>query len=130
MWGLFEVGEHSILLVEDEPISSKVITDTLQQAGYKVHACQNGKQAVELIEQKSFPINLILLDSIMPEMDGLDFLHWRNVENQATEVPVIMLTAVADNEAIVTALEAGAQEYLTKPVEPEQLLRLVKMMVG
>lgn len=121
---------HSVLLVEDEPISARVIKETLQQAGYQVTACENGKQAVALLQGDKLSVNLILLDHLMPEMNGIDFLHWREREGCLTEVPVVMLTAVSDNDAIVDALEAGAQEYLTKPVDPEQLLRLVQALVN
>lgn len=121
---------QSVLLVEDEPISAKVIKETLQQAGYLVTACENGKQAVDLLKGGQVAIDLILLDHMMPEMDGIDFLRWRESEGCMLSVPVVMLTAVSDSDAIVSALEAGAQEYLTKPVDPEQLLTLVQTLVS
>lgn len=124
------MGAQRILLVEDEPIGRKVIADTLMQAGYQVTVCSDGKQAIELITaNKANSFGLIILDRVMPVLDGLAFLQWRNEKGYLADVPVIMLTAVKETEAIVDALEAGAQEYLTKPVDPEQLIHLVKEMI-
>ena len=120
---------EEILLIEDEVISRKVIADTLTRAGYMVKTCEDGKQALDHLRQHRQHYRLIILDRLMPVMDGLEFLQKLQQESLLGKTAVIMLTAVKEHEAIFDALEAGVHEYLTKPVDPEQLLALVKEML-
>jgi CheY-like chemotaxis protein len=119
-----------ILVVDDELISRKVVADTLSGAGYQVVSCDSGKQALEVLRQQP-DFDLIVLDHLMPEMNGVEFLHAMIAENlPCVGLPVLMLTAVRDHDEILSALEAGVQEYLTKPVDPEHLLELARSMTA
>ena len=113
-----------VLLLEDEPISRKVITDTLLEAGYQVDSYESAELALEKMDHSEGAYQLAVLDKIMPGMDGVDFLKEALSNNELANTPIVMLTAVRDNDEIIYALDAGIHEYLTKPVDLEQLLSL------
>src|SRR3990167_8820277 len=85
---------EEILLIEDEVISRKVIADTLTRAGYMVKTCEDGKQALDHLRQHRQHYRLIILDRLMPVMDGLEFLQKLQQESLLGKTAVIMLTAV------------------------------------
>ncbi|OGT31463.1 MAG: hypothetical protein A3E87_03810 [Gammaproteobacteria bacterium RIFCSPHIGHO2_12_FULL_35_23] len=124
------MSSRRILLIEDELISRKVIADTLTHAGYSVMTCEGGKAALVELKKEPSDYRVIILDRLMPGMDGIQFLKLLQQEKLLENKAVIMLTTVKDNEAIVDALEAGVQEYLTKPVDPDQLLSLIRELIS
>jgi two-component system cell cycle response regulator len=117
-----------IVLAEDEPASRALLVRQLRKAGYDVVACENGKQALEAIRQEVSCI--VVADWVMPEMDGLELCRTvRGLgEMQALAfVYFIVLTAHAEKERIVAGLEAGADDYLTKPYHPQELLARLRV---
>ena len=110
-----------ILVVDDEPKFLKIITDTLQRSGHQTLSAANGEIAVELVEREQ-PA-LILLDVRMPGMDGCETC--RRIR-AFSRVPIIMLTALSQKSDIVRGLEAGADDYLTKPFSVDELLARVQ----
>jgi len=115
---------QKILVVDDEPHIVRLVQVNLEKAGYIVSTASNGKEALEAVE-KDQP-GLVVLDVMMPEMDGLETLK-RLKENSATsEIPVILLTAKAQDADVFEGWKSGADLYLTKPFNPGELLLFVQ----
>jgi diguanylate cyclase (GGDEF)-like protein len=112
-----------VLLVDDDRFMRTVLCQTLQDAGYRVSQAANGKEALELCSTSYFPI--ILTDWVMPEMDGIAFCRAFREKTAESYTYLILLTSQEGNEKLIAGLEAGADEYLTKPVnEAELMVRL------
>jgi DNA-binding NtrC family response regulator len=111
-----------ILIVDDETIVRQSLADWFQQDGYEVHTAQNAKEALRVVAEH--PADIAFLDIKMPGMDGLT-LQARLAEAQP-DLTVIVMTAYASVESAVTALKAGAYDYITKPFDPEELSLLVR----
>ena len=109
-----------ILIVEDDPKSLKLTRDLLQVSGYETIEAVNGLQGIELAQTKN--PNLILMDLMMPEMDGYTACSKIKADQVTKIIPVIMLTAVGHELNKKFALEMGADGYVTKPFTREELL--------
>lgn len=117
----------NILVAEDSPINAKVITTFLRQDGHRVDHVENGRLALEAMQQH--PYDLVLMDMRMPELDGLEATRrWRAEETDDRHVPIIALTANATIEDKNTCLSAGMDEFLSKPVNQEQLREMIKSL--
>ncbi len=108
-----------ILLVEDEPTTRMLTAQRLKRAGFEVEAVSNGAQALALLQEKFFP--LLLTDWDMPEMDGLTLCKAVRAAPLEGYVYTILLTAREGKESIIKGLEAGADDYLTKPFDDAEL---------
>lgn len=117
-----------ILIVDDEPINVMIADRILQKENYDTITASNGKEALELIDE-NIP-DLILLDIMMPEMNGFEVCTKLQENEQTREIPVIFLTAVTDKESIVKGFEVGGKDYLTKPFNTPELLARVKAHVS
>jgi diguanylate cyclase (GGDEF)-like protein len=112
-----------ILLVDDDRFMRTVLCQTLQDAGYQVSQATNGKEALELCRSTYYPI--ILTDWVMPEMDGIEFCYTFRRQPAINYSYLILLTSQDGKEKLIAGLEAGADEYLIKPVnEAELMVRL------
>ncbi|MBU3914842.1 response regulator, partial [bacterium] len=111
---------RSILIVDDDFISLQTLQNHLSSAGYHVQAVQDGFQAWEIIQRQSF--DLIVLDVMMPRLSGYELCKKIRQNRNITELPVIMLTARTRVEDIVEGFECGANDYLTKPINRQELL--------
>jgi CheY-like chemotaxis protein len=117
-------NEPSILIVDDVPKNIQLLGSILKEEAYDIEFATSGKEALEWLDSKTF--DLILLDIMMPEMDGFEVCR-RIKENPATrEVAVIFLTAKADFQSIIQGFEAGAVDYITKPYNRKELMIRVK----
>lgn len=105
-----------ILTADDEPLYRTLLKQTLEVAGYHVDVATDGAEALRLAEKTSY--DLLLLDVMMPGLDGLEVC--RHVRTRSA-VPIIMLTALAEEEQIVAGLRAGADDYVTKPFSIPEL---------
>ncbi|MFF2093377.1 response regulator transcription factor [Paenibacillus sp. NPDC058174] len=108
---------RKILLVEDDTLMREFITDYFRKEQWEVYEAENGKIALELFEQVS--VDLIVLDIMMPEMDGWSVC--RRIREKSA-VPIIMITARAEDDDQVMGFELGADEYVTKPLSPRVLV--------
>lgn len=109
-----------VMVVEDNPIARKYMARKLENAGYEVTCAINGREALELFDQRFFPI--VLTDWMMPEMNGPELCQAiRNRENEGY-VFIILLTARDSKEDIITGLESGADDYLVKPGNHAELI--------
>ena len=102
-----------ILIVEDEENIARMIAATLEMAGYTCQSCMDGSKAVELVQPGVF--DLVLLDVMLPGMDGLDIVRRLRGEEATAKMPIIMLTARQTEMDKVTALDLGADDYISKP---------------
>ena len=113
-----------ILVVDDEPKLSKLVRGYLEEEGYQVVVANNGREA--LFAARDSKPDLIVLDLMMPEMDGWEFMRLHRHERST---PIIMLTARIDDIDKIAALETGADDYLTKPFSPRELVARVRAVL-
>ncbi len=118
----------SILVVDDVRLMRATIATCLQEEGYAVDMAENGVQAMEMVRKR--PYDLILLDLIMPEMDGYQVLATMKSNIQFQFIPVVAVSAMADMDSVVKCIEMGAVDHLTKPFDNEVLLTKVKNVLN
>ena len=114
----------NILIVEDEEALAGALEHILQKAGHTTDWVADGQTALDYI--RGFSYDLVLLDIILPRLDGISVL--RQVRTEGVQTPVLMLTARTTVPDKVKGLNAGADDYLTKPFDPEELLARVGAM--
>jgi two-component system phosphate regulon response regulator PhoB len=117
----------TILVVEDEPAIQELISYNLELAGHQPLKAQNAEQALEIV-RTALP-DLVLLDWMLPGMSGIDFARKLRADKRTQSVPVIMLTARAEERDKLQGLETGADDYLTKPFSPRELNARVKAVL-
>ncbi len=114
----------TILVVDDEPAIVKTVRAYLENEGYTVHAATDGPSALKAA--RSFRPDLVILDIMLPDMDGIEVLRTLHKES---DVYVLMLTAKADETDKIVGLSVGADDYLTKPFSPRELVARVKAIL-
>ena len=117
----------NILLVEDEPAIQTLIATNLQRAGHTMLASGDAEHAQRLVHE-ALP-DLILLDWMLPGMSGVDFARRLRADERTREVPIIMLTARTEERDKVLGLETGADDYITKPFSPRELVARIKAVL-
>ncbi|MDA8230597.1 MAG: response regulator [Magnetospirillum sp.] len=106
----------SILVVDDTEMNRDLLERRLRRQGYAVFMAENGKEAIEKV--KNYDFDLILLDIMMPVMDGYNTLEMLKSSDKYNHIPVIMITAINEMDSVVRCLELGAEDYLPKPFNP------------
>ena len=106
----------TILIVDDESANLDIIDKILQQSNHKTFTAESGAEALNILEKESAKIDLILLDLIMPEVNGMDLLKKLKDNNNTYHIPVIMLSALDEIDTIVDCISMGAEDFLIKPV--------------
>jgi two-component system response regulator ResD len=114
----------TVLVVDDEPSVRDVVVRYLKQEGYNTLEAADGDAARDLLEQET--PSLVVLDLMLPGMDGLSLCRWIR---ERSELPVIMITALGEETDRLTGLEVGADDYLTKPFSPRELVARVKAVL-
>lgn len=109
--------KSKILLVDDEQISIDLISEILQKAGLEVVIARNGEEALNKFSENSF--ELIITDLVMPKMDGISLL--KEIKKKEKDAVVLIITGFGTIESAVTAIKAGAYDYITKPIKIEEL---------
>src|SRR5690625_2540686 len=117
----------TILLVDDEPDILEIISYNLKGQGYRIHTAQNGKEALE--KAKKIKPHLILLDVMMPELDGIAACKKLRQHEDLSETLIAFLTARGEDFSQVAGLDAGADDYITKPIRPKVLVSRVKALL-
>jgi PleD family two-component response regulator len=119
-----DISPSTILVVDDEPHIAQILKFTLEKAGYHVFTAENGQDALEKIEE--LHPNLVILDVMMPIMDGYEVCRIMREDFKMNQIPVIMLSAKGELPEKVKGLEGGANDYLIKPYSNDELLLRVR----
>ena len=109
-----------VLIVDDVPDNLSVLHDALDESGYTVLMATHGKAALELAA-RVLP-DIVLLDAMMPGMDGFEVARRLKANAQTAHIPIIFMTGLTETEYLVAALEAGGVDYVTKPIKPKEVL--------
>ena len=116
--------EINILIVEDSPTQTKLLRLILEENGYTVDSAPNGVKALECIRAKK--PDLIITDIVMPEMDGFALCKALKVDPNLRFIPVMLLTSLSDPQDVIKGLQAGADNFLTKPYEDTFLISCIQ----
>ena len=108
-------GAGTILVVDDDMLNRTLLSTSLRRKGYIVETADNGRQALEMLAAR--PFDVVLLDLIMPEMDGYQVLERMQADSTMRHVPVIIVSSLDDMESIIRCVEMGATDYLPKPFD-------------
>ena len=118
---------HTVLVVDDDPLTQRVLQHYLERAGYQMLSANNGRDAIKLARRDS--PRLIILDVMMPDMDGWTVLKKLKKTEATKAIPVILLSANADLMAKEESSRSGATLVLVKPISAEQLLAVIRRLV-
>ncbi|MGH7313062.1 MAG: response regulator transcription factor [Candidatus Rokuibacteriota bacterium] len=118
---------HNVLVVEDETDIRNLVVFHLAREGFRCRTAATGTEALQ--EVRGHPPDLIVLDLMLPEMDGLEVCRRVRADPASAAVPIIMLTAKADEVDRVVGLEMGADDYLVKPFSPKELVARVRAVL-
>jgi DNA-binding response OmpR family regulator/DNA-binding CsgD family transcriptional regulator len=114
-----------ILVVDDSPETLGLLNEALENAGYAVLIALEGKQALTIAEH--ITPDMVLLDAMMPKMDGFETCRRLKANKNLEKIPVIFMTGLSDTDSVVKGLEAGGVDYLTKPIKPNELLARMRV---
>jgi DNA-binding response OmpR family regulator len=114
-----------VLVVDDSPETLRLLTDAIESAGMTVLVALEGEHAISIVE-KALP-DVILMDALMPGMDGFETCRRLKRNKTLTHVPVIFMTGLSETQDIVKGLEAGGVDYVTKPIVPDELLARIRV---
>ena len=119
-----KVSPGRLLVVDDNKVNRLLLGRSLEQQGHAIEMAENGRQALEMLQ--ATPFDLVLLDIEMPEMDGYQVLERIKTDLKLRDIPVIITSALEEVDSVVKCIEMGAEDYLTKPVNPV----LLKARIG
>lgn len=117
-----------VLIVDDEPLNVDYLEQELEDGNYQLITALNGREALDKIQAEQ--PDLILLDLVMPVLDGFAVLPQIKADNDLRSIPVIIVSAANDSRSIVKGIKQGSDDYLTKPVDADLLLQKVKEYLG
>lgn len=121
------MANEKILIVEDDKNMSKLVKYNLEKAGFETVLAENGRKALEIAEKT--PIDLVILDIMLPEVDGLEVCKRIRNKDALGRLPIIMLTAKGEEVDRVLGFELGADDYMVKPFSPRELVLRVKAIL-
>ena len=122
------MSDVTILIVDDESRMRKLIKDFLRQKNYNIMEAADGEEALNIYNENRNKINLILLDVMMPKLDGWSVL--RQIRQENKDVPIVMLTARAEEQDELFGFELGVDEYISKPFSPKILVARVEALLS
>lgn len=122
-----QTNQKHVIIVDDEPDIIELVTLHLNKTGYRVRSFENGSSALDYIQQN--PPDLIILDLMLPDYDGLELCKMLKKDDKYSSIPVIMLTARNEEMDKVLGLEIGADDYVTKPFSPRELIARIKAVL-
>lgn len=118
-----DASKYTIMIVDDIPVNTILLEKILEKEGYRLYSYNNSLQAMEAITE--IVPDILLLDIMMPGLDGIAFLKRLRSNNSYDNVRIIMVTAVSEQEEITKALALGANGYITKPISPKKLIGFI-----
>ena len=116
-----------ILIVDDEEPNRKLLSSLVKALGYETETAMNGVEAIR--KMKSFMPDLVLLDIMMPDMDGYEVCHYLKSDPETANIPVVIITALSDRDSKLKGLHAGANDFLTKPIDRSELTIRVRNLL-
>jgi len=119
--------KEKILIVDDEKDIIKMLDYNLKKEGFRAVSCYDGKDAIDIAVRER--PNLVILDLMLPGMDGLDVCKALKKETKTSAIPIIMLTAKSQETDKIIGLELGADDYITKPFSPRELIARIKAVL-
>lgn len=122
-----QTREFKILCVDDQPSNLKLLDAILSYCGYKVIKAEGGNAALEIIRSQS--IDLVLLDIMMPDLSGIEVCTAIKGDEKLRHIPVILLTSLTEKEDRIKGIEAGAEDFISKPFDREEVLARIKMLL-
>lgn len=117
-----------VLVVDDDELARMEIAHAIEKQGHSVSQAENGAQALEMLKAGIFDI--VLLDLLMPGIDGYEVLHQMNADALLSTIPVIVVTAVGESDSAAKSAELGAVDHLTKPVDHQKLVDRVDAILA
>lgn len=126
------MGKKRVLVIDDDPMIREILKAMLESEAYEVTLADDGKVGVEILDKEPRPVNysLIVLDVIMPGMNGLDVLTRLKLHDHTRNIPVLMLTGEDKPEDIMAGYSVGADYYVTKPFNKQQLIYGLNIVLG
>ena len=124
---VYAMKKERILIVEDEEDILELISFNLSKEGYRIIGALSGEDAVR--KMKSESVDLVILDLMLPGIDGLEVAKRLKSDSKTKQVPIIMLTAKGEETDVVTGLELGAEDYITKPFSPRVMIARVRAVL-
>jgi CheY-like chemotaxis protein len=124
------VSKRVILIVDDEPLIVRLMQVNLERAGYGVLTASDGMEALEMLRRADALPDLILMDGIMPYMDGFEALTKIKADPKLQAIPVVMASARTRDADILESEVRGAIRYLSKPINPVELLAVIDEQIG
>ncbi len=118
--------EDSILVVDDEEDTVELARMVLEYEGYRVFSASNGEEAIQFLNENSEKPDLVLLDVLMPKVNGLEVCKWIKDQESLMNIPVLLFTAKVGKKDRVAGEEAGADAYINKPFSADDLLSLIR----
>ena len=118
------MAAYEILIIDDDPVISQIAQRILEKKGYVVRVAMEARKGLALA--LSYPPNLIVLDYMMPQKDGLSLLADIRALPELKEVPVIMMTGVSEQDVVAKAIQLGVTDFMVKPFYPPRLLERVQ----
>jgi class 3 adenylate cyclase/CheY-like chemotaxis protein len=112
----YRAQQGSLLVVDDSEVNRDTLARRLERLGYVVLRAANGREALEILATTA--VDVVLLDVIMPEMDGYEVLEWRRADERLRSIPFIMISALDEFASVVRCIEMGAEDYLSRPFDP------------
>ena len=122
-----KLSEQTILVIDDEQELLDVVKELLERHLYRVLTAASGREGLDLLRKEK--VHLILLDIVMPKMSGFEVLSELKRNSETASIPVVMLTARMETGMILEARQLGAQDYIVKPFQPDDLLKWIKAYI-
>lgn len=117
-----------VLIVDDDELNIEILKDILEDADFETVQAENGKEALELLSNDR-SIDIVLLDRMMPVMNGMEFIKAFRETPQGKEIPIIFQTAASRPNELIEGMETGAYYYLTKPFDKDIVLSIIRSAV-
>jgi len=116
-----------ILCVDDEPSILNLFESLLASNGYEIIKAQNGQEALEKLKKER--VDLVLMDIMMPKLDGLEACRRIKGNEKTRDLPVVMVTALSEKADLIKGIEAGAEDFISKPFDAREILNRVKILL-
>jgi len=117
-----------ILVIEDNPSARRLVSYTLEREGYEVLSAGNGVEGLRMAREEN--PDLLVLDVMLPGLDGFELCHRLRTDPQTAKLPILMLSAKAQDADISIGLRLGADDYLPKPADPSEIVRRVSILLA